>query len=225
MQEFGVIWKFSLDMHLKNFFWLLWVLVVSCAIFPWGTQTLPLVVAQGLKHLGSVIVARGLSCFTACGILVPWSGIEPTSPALQGGFLTTGPPGKSLDRHLNYSRGCISKAQNVSCFFFPILNFLEGALSWATVVANGLILVELEWQAIIVSLHSGCFGCHQANRHGHSPKQCSKEASKPLRAGTELVQVTPTLSGLSKAVTDSERGLVRKHPALTSGCVPGHSGQ
>ena len=92
-------------------------------------------------------------------------------------------------------------------------------------MADGLILVELEWQAIIVSLHSGCFGCHQANRHGHSPKQCSKEASRPLRAGTELVQLTPTLSGLSKAVTDSERGPVRKHPALTSGCVLGHSGQ
>ena len=32
----------------------------------------------------------------ACGALVPWSGIEPASSALQGGFLTTGPPAKSL---------------------------------------------------------------------------------------------------------------------------------
>ena len=31
----------------------------------------------------------------ACGILVLWPGIEPTSPALQGKFLITGPPGKS----------------------------------------------------------------------------------------------------------------------------------
>ena len=30
----------------------------------------------------------------ACGILVPGPGIKPMSPALQGGFLTTGPPGK-----------------------------------------------------------------------------------------------------------------------------------
>ena len=30
------------------------------------------------------------------GILVPHPGIEPVSPALQGGFSTTGPPGKSL---------------------------------------------------------------------------------------------------------------------------------
>ena len=27
--------------------------------------------------------------------LFPWSGMEPVSPALQGGFLTSGPPGKS----------------------------------------------------------------------------------------------------------------------------------
>ena len=32
-----------------------------------------------------------LSCPTACGILVPQAGIEPTSPALEGRFLTTGP--------------------------------------------------------------------------------------------------------------------------------------
>ena len=31
----------------------------------------------------------------ACGILVPQAGIEPASPALQGGFLTSVPPGKS----------------------------------------------------------------------------------------------------------------------------------
>ena len=29
------------------------------------------------------------------GILVPQPGIEPMTPALQGRFLTTGPPGKS----------------------------------------------------------------------------------------------------------------------------------
>ena len=31
----------------------------------------------------------------ACGIPVPWPGIEPTPPALEGKVLTTGPPGKS----------------------------------------------------------------------------------------------------------------------------------
>ena len=33
--------------------------------------------------------------WTECGILVPKPGIEPMCPALAGGFLTTGPPGKS----------------------------------------------------------------------------------------------------------------------------------
>ena len=38
----------------------------------------------------------GLSCPVACGILVPRPGAEPVSPALEGVFLTTGSPGKSL---------------------------------------------------------------------------------------------------------------------------------
>ena len=45
--------------------------------------------------VGSVVAAQ-LSCPVACGILVPQPGIEPASPALEGGFLTTRPPGKSL---------------------------------------------------------------------------------------------------------------------------------
>ena len=48
-----------------------------------------------------LVVACGLSCSVACGILVPWLGIEPASPALKGGFLTTGPPGKSLNIFFN----------------------------------------------------------------------------------------------------------------------------
>ena len=42
--------------------------------------------------------AQGLVAPAACGILVPWPGFEPVSPALVGGFLTTEPPGKSLQR-------------------------------------------------------------------------------------------------------------------------------
>ena len=41
-----------------------------------------------------VVVCR-LSCSTAYRILVAQPGIEPVTPALQSGFLTTGPPGKS----------------------------------------------------------------------------------------------------------------------------------
>ena len=55
---------------------------------------------QALVEAHELIVvacACGLSCPVACGILVPWPGIEPTSPALDGRFFTTGPPGKSQD--------------------------------------------------------------------------------------------------------------------------------
>ena len=44
----------------------------------------------------SLVVARGLSCSAvSCGVLVPQPGVKPMSPALQGGFLTSGPPEKS----------------------------------------------------------------------------------------------------------------------------------
>ena len=42
-----------------------------------------------------VVAVNRLSFSTECGVLLLRPGIEPTSPALQGGFLTTGPPGKS----------------------------------------------------------------------------------------------------------------------------------
>ena len=51
---------------------------------------------------GSVVAAWRLSWSVACGILVPWPGIKPESPALPGRFLTTVPTrevprGKFLD--------------------------------------------------------------------------------------------------------------------------------
>ena len=53
-------------------------------------------VGSYLRHAGSFAALRQLSYSRVCGILVLLSGIEPTSPAWQGRFLTTGPPGKSL---------------------------------------------------------------------------------------------------------------------------------
>ena len=43
-----------------------------------------------------LLTVSGLRCPPAYGILLPQPGIEPASPVLQGGFSTTGPPGKSL---------------------------------------------------------------------------------------------------------------------------------
>ena len=55
-----------------------------------------LVATHGLFHRGpGTLVARGLSCSTARGVLVPQPEIETAFPALQGRFLTTEPLGKS----------------------------------------------------------------------------------------------------------------------------------
>ena len=48
---------------------------------------------------GSVDVARGRGCSTACG--APGLGIEPVSPALAGRFFTTEPLGKP-SAHFNF---------------------------------------------------------------------------------------------------------------------------
>ena len=48
-----------------------------------------------LRCAGSVAAARGFCSSQASEILVSWPETELVSPALQGGLLTTGPPGKS----------------------------------------------------------------------------------------------------------------------------------
>ena len=72
----------------QNVYLLIWlhgIIVVACRI---------LVTAHGLLS----VVCR-LSCSVARGTLVPQPGLEPKSPALEGGLLTTGSPGKSWKIH------------------------------------------------------------------------------------------------------------------------------
>ena len=60
-----------------------------------GVLTISLVAALALEQLGSVVVAPGLSCPLARGILVAPPGIESMLAALEGGYLTTGSRRKS----------------------------------------------------------------------------------------------------------------------------------
>ena len=48
---------------------------------------------SGFRTHAHLAVARGLSCPTECGVSAPHPELEPTFPALEGRFLTTGPPG------------------------------------------------------------------------------------------------------------------------------------
>ena len=80
----------------------LWLCPAGTALF--AVHRLPIAVAsccrtralglQWLWCLGSVAVARGLSGIEGMWNL-PRPGFKPMSPALAGGSLTTGPPGKS----------------------------------------------------------------------------------------------------------------------------------
>ena len=49
---------------------------------------------QYLQNVDSLVMVRGLICSVACRILVLQPRVKPTSPALQGGFFTTGHSGK-----------------------------------------------------------------------------------------------------------------------------------
>ena len=44
---------------------------------------------QKFQHVGTLVMTRGFSRPAACRILVPQLGIEPASPAMHGGLLTT----------------------------------------------------------------------------------------------------------------------------------------
>ena len=53
-----------------------------------------------LQCTDSLVGVLGLGSCDMRKTRVPQPGTEPMSPALQGGFLTTGPPGKSLAHFL-----------------------------------------------------------------------------------------------------------------------------
>ena len=82
------LWVGRLTTFFYTSLWLHWVLVVTCALH---------CRVQAPECAGSKVVVLEHICSVTCGILVPWPGIKPKSLALQGRFLTTGPPGKSQD--------------------------------------------------------------------------------------------------------------------------------
>ena len=63
-----------------------------CGVWALGTQA-SVAAARRLWSSGSVVVARGMWD-------LPGAGIEPVSPALVGGFLSTVPPKKSVGAFL-----------------------------------------------------------------------------------------------------------------------------
>ena len=87
----GSLWWLQLPC-LFLYFWLHWIFTVGCRLFAAVRRILL------LWCMGSLLAVLGLSCPMACKIIVPWLGMEPVSPALEGEFffVTTGLPQKSL---------------------------------------------------------------------------------------------------------------------------------
>ena len=85
----------------KNYLWLCRVFAAACGLSPGAVGRSPLQSRCGgfsryrawAPGHGPVAAVCRLRCLLACGISPPV--MEPMSPALAGGFLTTGPPGKS----------------------------------------------------------------------------------------------------------------------------------
>ena len=100
--------------------------------------------ALGLRlwHAGSVAVVHGLSCPMAYGILVPQPGREPGPPALEGRFLTTGPPGKSPESKFfsNKSMVTVLDVSLGSSSGLTVLRFISRHLlqvSWSLELGQG----------------------------------------------------------------------------------------
>ena len=112
-------------------------------IFHSSTGRLIVAVLQFLLLWSTGSRWHGLSCPTACGILVPWSGIEPASSALEVRFSTTGPPGMSWEMILGQWFFFFKIPQ--SCFAFSKLHFeaIPGLMS-----SNSTILsLRPKWPA------------------------------------------------------------------------------
>ena len=100
---------YSFFFFLIYYFWLCWVFVAACrlslvaaagATLPCGARAshcggLSCSGAWALGARASLVAARGLKLLRGMWDL-PGAGLEPVSPALAGGFLTTAPPGKPL---------------------------------------------------------------------------------------------------------------------------------
>ena len=89
--------------------------------------------------MGSVVVARRLSCPAARGFLVPRPGIEPVSSALEGRILTTGPPGKSLSEKFFISPSIL----NDNLAGYSILGFKFFPFSTLNISCPSLLACEV----------------------------------------------------------------------------------
>ena len=85
-------------------------------------------------------MVHGLSCSATCGLWdLPGSGLEPVSPALAGGFLTTVPPGKPYLLYFYFY------------LFLPALGLCCCARAFSSCGERGLLFVAVRGLLIAVA--------------------------------------------------------------------------
>ena len=94
-----------------------------------------------LELMGSEIVACQLSSSVACEILITLLGIKPLSPAWQGKFLTTRPPGKFYDIPCYWVVIPAFRLVNIWCIHFHATMF--NAYTLTIVIDPWLTLLSL----------------------------------------------------------------------------------
>ena len=88
-------------------------------------------IGSSLPYTGCLWLMRAwASCYAACEIFVPWSGIEPEACALESRFLATGSPGKS------------------QCFSF-LVSFLCSCLLGVLVYFSQQVLLDKQEQLLL----------------------------------------------------------------------------
>ena len=116
--------------YIFTYFWLCWVFIamrgLSLLVANGGYSPVALL---GLLIAVASLVALGCMGFSSCStqaLLVqgmwtlPGPGIEPASPALADRFLTTGPPGKSIDCFKIYLFIWLHQVLAVTCRVFSL---------------------------------------------------------------------------------------------------------
>ena len=69
-------------MCVLKFIWPRWVLAAAHCMLSASRDL-------SLRLMDALVVVCGLNCSEACGVLISQPGMDPASPALQGGFLIT----------------------------------------------------------------------------------------------------------------------------------------
>ena len=149
--------------------------ITAGGIFGCGVYS-PVAALWPLECRGLSSPSAGAQLPWACGVLVPQPGIEPASSALEGRFLTTGPPGKSLCYNIFYpQKQAIGQILSKDCNM-PTTDLKD--TQETTWLSRGLSFSVRQKLLRPGALLRGAHGCRQYCVCGASDQAAGAEAPK-----------------------------------------------